>query len=178
MSYSSIPFYRYVIPVTAIEYVAAALGVVWVADVVRHRSKLAAWGVFVVGVAVVGWQQGLRCADHTWQFAHDSRNALRDWVNDSVPSGTLIVADNYTCLDGYGFRSQRLRQEERGYTTAARVTRTWSVADWGDVDTLRGAASCMSRSSARTTNATCPPSRCRRRATRAATTSTARFIAT
>jgi hypothetical protein len=123
VSFSSIPFYRYILPATVLLYAFAAIGVVWMIRLIDGR--VARHAVFaMVLVAVMVWQAD-RVSDFDRQFVDDSRDALAKWVRRTLAPGTLVVADGYTELNR-GVPNQ----------TPARVIRTQFAADVGSVDQL------------------------------------------
>ncbi|HEX8340137.1 MAG TPA: hypothetical protein VF624_04445 [Tepidisphaeraceae bacterium] len=128
LCYSVIPFYRYVLPVTLCLYTLAGLSAAWLVHAMgAPRLVHAAAVVAVAGtLAFVQWR---RVENYDNQFVHDSRDALRAWVNANVPEGTRITADGYTLLDG--------RFGMPGYTTHAQVFRSRNADSFGTLRQLR-----------------------------------------
>jgi 4-amino-4-deoxy-L-arabinose transferase-like glycosyltransferase len=101
MSFCSIPFPRYALPVTFCLYVSCAAAICSAIERLPatplHRTAVVGV-VLVVIVAAQGW----RCRDFDEQFRDDSRQRLREWVARNIPAGSTIVADGYARLDGPG----------------------------------------------------------------------------
>jgi hypothetical protein len=129
LCWSVIPFFRYVLPVTLALYALAGMSAAWLVHAMGAPRPVHAAAVFAVAGALV-YVQGRRVEDYDRQFASDSRDALRNWVNTSVPAGTRIAADGYTELVG--------RFGPAGHTTRAQVYRGRSAADLGTIRYLRG----------------------------------------
>jgi len=124
VSYSAIPFYRYILPATLLLYVFAALGIVWLTNLIDRPQ----WRQIVLAISIIvlaSWQ-ATRFRDYDRQFVVDSHELLADWINRTLPRGTLIVADTYTQLNG-GLKNQ---------THASVIRRRWA-SDVGSVSDLR-----------------------------------------
>jgi len=127
LSYSVVPFFRYVLPVSLLLNVLAALAVVWLARLAIGRPMLRGL-ILGGGIAVIAYAQLERCLDYDDQFANDSRDALQQWVKANVPADSLIAADNYTELNGYGMKGM-----------PRVIRRSWAASFSGDgnPETLR-----------------------------------------
>ncbi len=124
VSYSAIPFYRYILPATLLLYVFAALGVVWLTNLIdKPQWRHAALGAAIVALA---FAQAGRFRNYDRQFAIGSQNLLVDWINRNIPRGTPIVADGYTELNRGMFNQTR-----------AQVIRGRFASDMGTLDSLR-----------------------------------------
>lgn len=98
LSYGMIPFFRYALPITLILYTLAAISAVWVAECL-DRPYLPQWLVVCVLACLIGSTQWERCQNYLHQFANDSRDELRAWVESGEPRGVMVV-DSYTELSG------------------------------------------------------------------------------
>lgn len=136
ISYSSIPFFRYALPVALMLCAIAGTGVLFLSDIAGAWRRWANWGVVTIGTILFVVVQSRRCADYAWQIEHDSRARLAAWVNATLPRGTFIVADGYTQLEGNnGWRSPW--GERPPVQTHANVWRGTNAADFGPRDRLR-----------------------------------------
>ena len=108
LSYSVVPFFRYVLPVSLLLNVLAALAVVWLARLAIGRPMLRGL-ILGGGIAVIAYAQLERCLDYDDQFANDSRDALQQWVKANIPADSLIAADNFTFL---GYREYEVADAE------------------------------------------------------------------
>ncbi len=139
ISYSSIPFFRYALPVSLQLSAIAGLGVCYVSDAIGARRGWAGWMIVIVGAAFIVIVQGRRCADYAWQIEHDSKARLAEWVNANLPPRTFIVADGYTQLLGAnGFRRGRSANRDPSASHAV-VWRGMLAADYGSLVWMRRA---------------------------------------
>ena len=123
VSFSSIPFYRYILPSTLLLYAFAGLAGVWLIGLIEnHVARNATFAALLIGIAAA---QADRAADFDRQFVHDSRDALVRWVRVNVPVDAVVLADGYTELN-------------RGNAnwTGTQVIRMTFAADAGNVDSL------------------------------------------
>jgi hypothetical protein len=127
LSYSVVPFFRYVLPVSLLLNALAALAVVWLARLAIGRPMLRGL-ILGGGIAVIAYAQLDRCLDYDNQFGNDSRDALQEWVKANVPAGSLIAVDNYTELNGYGMN---------GTPRVIRRSSAASLSNDGNPDSLR-----------------------------------------
>lgn len=111
ISYSVIPFYRYALPVSVLLYASAGMAVVWISQSMPRRWM--SIGTFIFGAAILFWLQAARCAEYNWQFAHDSRNEVQEWVRDNTSSRDRIFADWYTLLQEPGNLARMLTRDRR-----------------------------------------------------------------
>ncbi|MDB5304710.1 MAG: hypothetical protein JWM97_2259, partial [Phycisphaerales bacterium] len=136
ISFSAVPFNRYVLPVVVLAHLAAALTVLRLREIVqRPLLRGAVWGT---GAAVILAFQLPRCLDYSSQFADDSRERLRAWVARNLPSDAVIVQDGYVGLEEpFDPRlGRRDRPDIRLYgSTFYGCGR--SAAEAGDLDVLR-----------------------------------------
>ncbi|MDB5174716.1 MAG: hypothetical protein JWN51_3489 [Phycisphaerales bacterium] len=136
ISFSAVPFNRYVLPVVVLAHLAAALAVLRLREIVqRPLLRGAVWGT---GAAVILAFQLPRCLDYSSQFADDSRERLRAWVARNLPSDAVIVQDGYVGLEEpFDPRiGRRDRPDIRLYgSTFYGCGR--SAAEAGDLDVLR-----------------------------------------
>jgi hypothetical protein len=117
LSFCTIPFARYALPVTVCLYVAVAALICSALSRLPVRPlthKMAFGGVLAIIIVF----QGLRCLEFNRQFHDDSRQRLREWVAKNVPAGETIAADGYSRLgdvgDPYRFPSQSKLQVKVG----------------------------------------------------------------
>jgi hypothetical protein len=97
LSYNTICFHRYALPITICMYFAASqLAAYFVSDL----QKRFVWGHVVLGVCVAAIVvlQGRWCLSINEQFRDDSRQRLREWMATSLPPDARIVADSYADL--------------------------------------------------------------------------------
>lgn len=123
VSWSSIPFYRYILPSSVLLYAFAALAGVWLIGLIENRvARNAAFATLLIGLA--GWQAD-RVRDFDRQFVHDSRDEAAKWVRTHIPTDAVVVADGYTELN-------------RGPAnwTGVQIIRTQYAADAGSIDSL------------------------------------------
>jgi hypothetical protein len=101
LSYNTIIFARYALPITVLMYFAASQ---LAASLVSDLQKKTIWGHAVLAgcVAVIVGLQGWRCWRFTEYFRDDSRQRAREWIAANVPSGSMIVADYYADLHSAG----------------------------------------------------------------------------
>lgn len=97
ISWSVIPFYRYVLPVVVLAHLMMALALVRFTRLYRGRWLGAALPA-LAGIALIALQFP-RCLDYSNQFAHDSRERLREWVLGNLPADAVFVQDQYVGLD-------------------------------------------------------------------------------
>jgi hypothetical protein len=120
LSYSTIPFYRYAVPLTVMLYALAALSAAWIARALAtgfvHHALLT-----LIALAIVTLPQLWRTEDYLNQFAHDSRDELREWVNTELTGTPLILADGYTDLRPASFLGGRGRPQIVRDTYAAQA---------------------------------------------------------
>ncbi len=124
VSYSAIPFFRYIVPSSLLLNFFAALALIWLTDlIVNPLWRHAAIAAGIIGLAHL---QAGRIADYNHQFAVDSRIELARWVRSTLPAGTRIAADGYTELN-------------RGDATQTRadVDREMFVPSAGSIDDLK-----------------------------------------
>lgn len=94
VSYSVIPFFRYIMPASLLLYVFAAVSMVWWLELIDHRAVRQV--VTACAIIVLALLQADRVKDYDRQFALDSRDLLYQWARIHVAPGTLVVADGYT----------------------------------------------------------------------------------
>ena len=96
VSFSKLPYYRYVLPVVVLAHFCAAAAVLRLSEHVEAR-----WRALVIsaGAAVIVLFQLPRCFDYTSQFADDSRERLRAWIARNLPSDAVFIQDEYLGLD-------------------------------------------------------------------------------
>ncbi len=131
LSYNTIPFYRYALPVTLMLYTLAAISVTWVARCLETRWT-PFWLLSILGLVIVTQQQLGRCYDYVNQFAHDSRNELAQWVGENL-GGKRIAADGYAELE-----SRQMWSRPSGHKNLAPAeiyTGRWA-ADIGSIRSL------------------------------------------
>ena len=155
LALSAIAFNRYALPATVMTYVLAGLGLVWLVRLDAFDARFtghirliptslwahldrflcqpisARFAVYVIGVGSLAGVLGVRAADVNRQFADDSRDALREWVNTALPPGTRIATDEYAQLFGERAPLPSLR-------TQAQVYRQMWAADFGSIASLQG----------------------------------------
>lgn len=116
LSFNSIPFPRYALPITISLYlVGAALAAHAISLLARARedggtpgdarAAGSAWmhhGALAAVLCVIVLFQGWRCLNFNHQFLADSRHELRQQIAAQVPADARIVADGYTDLGRAG----------------------------------------------------------------------------
>lgn len=102
LSFNTIPFPRYALPLTVLAYFAAAEAVAAVVGWLSLRRAAGARAAVIVTVSVAGLLQGYRCISINEQFRDDSRQRLREWVALNLPPAAVVAADSYTQLGGAG----------------------------------------------------------------------------
>jgi hypothetical protein len=95
LSFSVIPFQRYLLPVVVMAHVTGALGAIWILEPLNRRGKGAVVALFAGIFLFVGVP---RCASALQQFGDDSRDRFRIWAIGHFPPGTRIVCDFYVGL--------------------------------------------------------------------------------
>ncbi len=94
VSYSVIPFFRYIMPASLLLYVFAAVSVLWWIRLIdSHPIRQIVTAMAIIALA---WVQTQRVQEYDQQFALDSRDLLYQWARKNVPPGTVVVADGYT----------------------------------------------------------------------------------
>ena len=97
LSFSVIPFQRYLLPVVLMCHITAALAAIWLIgefpDQSGQRALIA--GIFTAAILSIGIP---RCASATRQFGNDSRDRFRAWAIANLPPNTRIAADFYVGL--------------------------------------------------------------------------------
>ncbi len=95
LSFSVIPFHRYVLPVVLMGHVTAALAAVWIMEGMGRRGRVVTTVLFAAIFLGIGVP---RCASAIEQFGDDSRDRFRAWAIANLPPGTRIAADFYAGL--------------------------------------------------------------------------------
>jgi hypothetical protein len=98
LSYNTIPFHRYALPIIVLVYFLAALGAAAMVQLVLARSRPASLLARVGIVAVIVMLQLPVCLDFNHQYADDSRQRLKDWILAHVHPGAMIAGDRYAQL--------------------------------------------------------------------------------
>ncbi|HWE96100.1 MAG TPA: hypothetical protein VG269_19205 [Tepidisphaeraceae bacterium] len=136
ISFSAVPFNRYVLPVVVLAHLAAGMAVLRLRELVHHPlPRGAVWGT---GAALILALQLPRCLDYSSQFANDSRERLRAWVAANLPSDAVIVQDGYVGLqEPFDPRLGRCDRPEIRLYGSRSYGCGQSAADAGDLDVLR-----------------------------------------
>jgi 4-amino-4-deoxy-L-arabinose transferase-like glycosyltransferase len=95
LSFSVIPFHRYVLPVVLMAHITAALAAIWILQSLRPPSRAIVTTIFAAIVLIIGVP---RCASALHQFADDSRDRFRAWAIANLSRGTGIATDFYAGL--------------------------------------------------------------------------------
>jgi hypothetical protein len=94
LSFSIIPFTRYLLPVVVLTQAMAGLCALWVVGMFPKSGwRCVATGVMLAAILLACVP---RCVSVQWQFAHDSRDRLRAWMIATLPPGTKVVGDFYS----------------------------------------------------------------------------------
>ena len=102
LSYSIILFPRYTLPIVVIMALMTVIALTRLLGLLAERRILqCTLGVLLTASLAAIF--GTICLDYTWQFGHDSRDALRRWASDpqNIPAGSSLMGDNYAGLSGY-----------------------------------------------------------------------------
>lgn len=112
LSFSSIPFHRYVLPVIVLCHLWGGLGLVML--VRRGGRRWTQAGVVVLALGAVLATCGARTMDFVDQFQDDSRVRLRYWLREHANPDALVAAEYYSglyekdntrwCMPGSGAR--------------------------------------------------------------------------
>ena len=97
LSFTVLPFYRYLLPVIVLVHFMAALALLRIVQLVRPRWRFG-WLAAPATVGLIVAMQLPRCLDFLDQFENDSRTRLRQWIATNIAPGAGIVADDYTAL--------------------------------------------------------------------------------
>lgn len=94
LSFSIIPFTRYLLPVVLMVHIMAALAGLWIAREMKSPfAKISVGIIFLMLITAIGLP---RCASAIHQFGDDSRDRLRAWLIANLPPGTVVAGDFYT----------------------------------------------------------------------------------
>jgi hypothetical protein len=98
LSFNTIPFRNYALPVIVLIYFFAAMGAARALSFLkwssRWASNLAIGGACMVFIAF----QLPSCLSLTRGFGDDGRQHLRQWINDNLPQGTQIAENTFALL--------------------------------------------------------------------------------
>jgi hypothetical protein len=123
LSYNTIPFGRYALPLTVLFYfLAAQLISMAIMQLPRGGQRNAAW-ISCVAAAVIF--QGYQCVNFTNQFRDDSRQRLREWIALNIPQGSVVIEDRYVLSEGPGDPERFPNQAE----LRANIQRRFLAAD-------------------------------------------------
>jgi hypothetical protein len=98
LSQNTIPFNRYALPIVCLVYFLAALGAAATMQLLAVKSRAAAAGWIVAIVALTALLQLPVCLDFNHQYADDSRQHLKDWLNEHAVRGAMVAGDRYAQL--------------------------------------------------------------------------------
>ena len=97
LSFSIILFPRYALPIVALFHLLAAIGLARLITALSGRPILRR-SLGTVAAMLLLAALGSRCLDYTWQFGHDSRNAVVSWLATNLPQGAYVYADHYAAV--------------------------------------------------------------------------------
>jgi hypothetical protein len=98
LSYNTIPFRRYALPIIVMTYFFAALGA---AALISKLMPAKAWVRSGAAMGIVGLVVAIQlpiCLDFNRQYADDSRQHLKDWLNEHAQRGATVAGDRYAQL--------------------------------------------------------------------------------
>lgn len=120
---SAIGFNRYALPImVGLTYLAGVGVAVWPGRIRRTAWR---WGLTVVLAAAVLTPSAMRTAEYLHGFRDDSRDRLRQWVQEELPRGTRIAQEAYAGLQGRDVASAGVR------------VRSWDTPMNQSIDELR-----------------------------------------
>jgi hypothetical protein len=101
LSFNTIPFHRYILPITVQIYFLAAIGFsLFLKRLTPHRLIFSITLTVLIGL-ILAWQLP-PCISFTQQFADDSRQRVRNWIFENIPAGSKLAAESYAGLEGPG----------------------------------------------------------------------------
>ncbi len=98
LSYSVILFPRYALPIVAMFHLFAAIGLARLLKGLADRPILRR-SLGLITTLLLLAALGSRCLDYTWQFGHDSRNTVIEWIAANLPKNARVYGDAYAELD-------------------------------------------------------------------------------
>lgn len=137
LSYNTIPFHRYIMPVLVQMYFLAALG--FGAAMVRFTPPqgLARALFMAVVTGLVLTAQGPRGLALVRQFSDDSRQRVRAWIAANVSAGSTIAAEKYVGLHGSGDAKRFPAGNIRSMKDRYRLLTPFFIGDVGDLQALQ-----------------------------------------
>jgi hypothetical protein len=81
--------------------------------------------------------QGARSRDYLHQLADDGRARLREWIAANVPSGSTILAEDYTGLSNNAFSGDHRPGQEFDIPPGVLIARTGAGPEAGDLQWMR-----------------------------------------
>lgn len=137
LSYNTIPFHRYIMPVLVQMYFLAALGfgvAMWRFTPPRGAAR-ALFMAVVMGL-ILSAQAPLGLA-LVRQFSDDSRQRVRAWIVANVPAGSTIAAEKYAGLHGRGDAKRFPDSNIQSMKDRYRLLTPFFIGDVGDLQALR-----------------------------------------
>jgi 4-amino-4-deoxy-L-arabinose transferase-like glycosyltransferase len=137
LSYNTIPFHRYIMPVLVQMYFLAALGfgVAMVRFTPPQGVARALFLAVVMGLILTA--QGPRGLALVRQFSDDSRQRVRAWIAANVPAGSTIAAEKYAGLHGRGDAKRFPASNIRSMKDRYRLLTPFFIGDAGDLQALQ-----------------------------------------
>ena len=110
LSYSIILFPRYVLPVTVMLHLFAAIALSRIIYAISRRPVAR----FTLGCTLTVLALALFapvCADYNYQFLADSRYALNNWATENIPRSARVFADGYAAIGNSALPFAHMRQD-------------------------------------------------------------------